>query len=69
MKIVAAGKSFWQSPWETDLGADSRQDGWTRVEKDLNILKIKKWEIVVKSIDAWRKFLEKAIALSGLSSH
>ncbi|GFV53423.1 hypothetical protein TNCV_2205591 [Trichonephila clavipes] len=29
------------------------------VEKDLNILKVKKWKTVAKSRDAWRKLLEK----------
>ncbi|GFW09576.1 hypothetical protein TNCV_3996821 [Trichonephila clavipes] len=38
---VAARKSFWQSPWEIDLGADPREDELTmlkrRGQKQVNI--------------------------------
>ncbi|GFV53479.1 hypothetical protein TNCV_3446131 [Trichonephila clavipes] len=47
MKEDRCCKSFWQSPWEIDLGEDLRIDS---VEKDLKILKVKNWKTVAKTI-------------------
>ncbi|GFV17135.1 hypothetical protein TNCV_3632981 [Trichonephila clavipes] len=66
MKIVTARESFWQIPWEIDLGVDRPPLRWNDC---LNILKVKNWKTVAKSRDAWKKLLEKARAVEPLKNY